>query len=753
MIIKPALYIAIATLLLPANPCSARDPQARDFNDFRETVWLSTARHLYLAGETIDFTALVLEQDTYLKSELSKALRLELLDPEGFPLSQKNLDLQDSRVTGTLTIPADTRTGWHYIRAYTNWMRNMPSSEYSVIAIKIVNPVAQDTDPKDLSAVKINIDVYPDGKHSGIFTGWDKNSGLPVDGQLINRRGDTVASFSTGESGYAYIVSEIDKGQEYRAALDGVVPAMYNSQANIISRWKEGIEINDRGDYIEAKVSSSRETGLLNTRLLVHRSYTIIWDSGSLSSGQAVRVPKDILPPGIFQFSLIGNDDEILSARLWSNHRAGNIDFDVFPDHNPLKIRSEYTIDPGTAASGAELMVFAGRDEPFDPLNWSLPGLPGWPCGDIIPSEEKAFRGWLLAHHYPEATIRNLLEVSGDHNKKQARYLPETRSGVISGKVIDRSSGLGAANKGVSLIILNNNCFNAVNTDPNGFFYFALPGLAGQADYIINLISETDPKFEIRVDEAFDQPLKDTRKHFTLNPEELEYLREISTNLQIKKIYGIKQEHSPAASDSAITRNTFFHPPDYTVILEDFIKLANIREVIYEVVPNVSVRKSQGKVYLHVFNESSFAGDYETLVLLDGIPLPNQEEMLELPPDRIEKIEVKNKMYIHGTKIYSAIINFVSPNRDYAGLDLPSGSVLATISLPVSTALPQEKTSENKINIPLLESTLLWQWGSFNRKGTMDFETNDVTGDFSILVYGFDKQGKWLFSEKEFIVE
>ena len=75
--------------------------------------------------------------------------------------------------------------------------------------------------------------------------------------------------------------------------------------------------------------------------------------------------------------------------------------------------------------------------------------------------------------------------------------------------------------------------------------------------------------------------------------------------------------------------------------MEDFIKLANIREVIYEVVPNVSVRKTNGHDYVRVNSDMSFSGDQKVLVLLDGIPLADQSELLNLSPDRIEKIEVK----------------------------------------------------------------------------------------------------------------
>ena len=92
-------------------------------------------------------------------------------------------------------------------------------------------------------------------------------------------------------------------------------------------------------------------------------------------------------------------------------------------------------------------------------------------------------------------------------------------------------------------------------------------------------------------------------------------------------------------------KETFFHPPDFTIIVDDYIKLANVREIIYEVVPNVVLRKKNGKDYLKVYNDQSFAAGYETLVLLDGIPLKDQESVLKLSPDRIEKIEGFKKKY------------------------------------------------------------------------------------------------------------
>jgi hypothetical protein len=233
----------------------------------------------------------------------------------------------------------------------------------------------------------------------------------------------------------------------------------------------------------------------------------------------------------------------------------------------------------------------------------------------------------------------------------------------------------------------------------------------------------------------------------------MDYLQILNNNLKISSIYGVMPGYREPAPQESRQRQTFFHPPDHVTVVDEYIKLANIGEIIYEVVPNVLVRRSGERSYLRVVTENPFPVDVETLVLLDGIPLADQTELLELPPDRIEKIEVKNRLYIYGRTMFSAIVNFVSPNKDYAGLELPDNSILSTVQLPSSQPPQVEKATTEKTTTPLLDSELYREAGTFTGSGKVNFSSNDATGIFRLLISGYDDNGTWLYGSRDFSVD
>ncbi len=749
--IRTRRHIIVIFFCFLAAGANSQNPSPKGVNNYRETVWLSSDRHLYLSGEDIRFDAKVLEQDSYLRSQLSHNLRIELLDSKGLPVSLQNLILKDAGVTGSFILPTEAQTGWYYIRAYTNWMRNNPSSEFGLLAVKVVNPQSMDLGKMQQKAEKIRINLYPNGRETGLFAGPDESHGVQLKGWLINSIGDSLISFTTHPSGWTYLEKKLADNEQYRIKLEGFSGDQYYDQAIIKKNAATTLDLNKKGEFIEVEISGETPPGLDPIKLIIHQSYTLYWESEEIQQGQAlIRIPANILPVGIVQFSLLGKNDQLIAKRLWSEFNTDTIDINLSSMvEDSLELRNPYTLNFSDLSDSNDLCIFIGLDEPNHPLKNFIPGLPGWNCTSRIPNDLNAFNGWLLGNSYPDDVVYSIQEANRDEAPKAIIYLPETRSGVISGKVINQQTGVGIEDIGICITVLNNNYFEGTTTNEDGIFHFALPGQNGATDYILNFTSQSDSTAQIVVSPMFASPLAETLPSFSLSENELVYLQGHSINLQLQRIYRVLPDFPAPIIDSILVRKTFFHPPDYTIVLEDFIKLANIKEVIYEVVPNVAVRKRNGHEYLKVFSTNPFPDDYETLVLLDGIPLGSQKDLLELSPDRIEKIEVKNKLYIHGRNIYSAIVNFVSPNRDYAGLDLPENSILSTLNLPSRMSQSDPPGEMDSSTLPLLENTLYWRSDNYSKRGKVDFYTNDLTDPFQILIYGFDKQGKWVFGSQE----
>jgi len=106
-----------------------------------EKVGLVTDRTLYIAGEQVQFSALVSSE---LQTGESKVLYAEIITPDGKRKVGNKFSINKSFSNGCLLIPEEILTGVYYIRAYTKYMRNAGPESYAYVAIKIVNPLSNE---------------------------------------------------------------------------------------------------------------------------------------------------------------------------------------------------------------------------------------------------------------------------------------------------------------------------------------------------------------------------------------------------------------------------------------------------------------------------------------------------------------------------------------------------------------------------------------------------------------------------------
>ncbi len=158
MVFKFRLHIVILMFCWPLTAVISQEAIPGNFRKYQETVWLECERHLYFPGEIVRFSAKVFEQDTYQNSRLSSNIRIELLNSMGEPVDQQNIQIDSTGTKGLIHLPTDSKTGYYYLRAYTNWMRNFPSSNYGKVALKVVNP----NDPLPEIKEEENVIVSPD---------------------------------------------------------------------------------------------------------------------------------------------------------------------------------------------------------------------------------------------------------------------------------------------------------------------------------------------------------------------------------------------------------------------------------------------------------------------------------------------------------------------------------------------------------------------------------------------------------------
>lgn len=195
----------------------------------------------------------------------------------------------------------------------------------------------------------------------------------------------------------------------------------------------------------------------------------------------------------------------------------------------------------------------------------------------------------------------------------------------------------------------------------------------------------------------------------------------------------------------------FYGKPDKRYILDNYTRFPDMQEIIQEFVPEVRVRKVSGKSMLQVVNLPFKAFfDQAALVLLDGIPVTDVDQLLSLDPLKIYSIDVVARKFFLGHLQAQGIVHYKSYKTDLAGYKLSPTQVVYDykgLRLPVVPAYPAN-TSQR---IPDFRNTIYCATPGVLRNGGFIFSTLDAKGIYKVSVCGVDDKGN-LFGGKEEIV-
>jgi len=333
-------------------------------------------------------------------------------------------------------------------------------------------------------------------------------------------------------------------------------------------------------------------------------------------------------------------------------------------------------------------------------------------------------------------------------------FIPETRGLSISGKVINQADSAPMPYTLVGLTIFKENPENQnVLTNENGQFYFDLSKLKGEYEIFISAKSNEKQIPLILVDNDFSsQKIELPYVRFDLSEASKMRYQSLTFNSQMQTLY--KQQKIEAEVKSFSSDSSFYGKPNFVLKINKYIAMPSVKDYIYELIPQVGVRHDGKKTILKVLGTYSDLAMYEPLVLVDMVPIFDIERVLELQPDKIERIEVVTVPYVRGDIVFGGIISLFSKKGDLAGIDLPSIGRFITYSMLNRDFIQVAPESKNQ-HVPDLRNCLYWN-PDLKLKGTepseISFNTGDNAGDYVIVVRGIDKTGKTKVSATEFSI-
>jgi hypothetical protein len=171
--------------------------------------------------------------------------------------------------------------------------------------------------------------------------------------------------------------------------------------------------------------------------------------------------------------------------------------------------------------------------------------------------------------------------------------------------------------------------------------------------------------------------------------------------------------------------------------------------VLREYVKGVWVRKRKdGFHFLVMDNVNQTVFEEDPLILLDGVPAFDVNDVMELNPANIKKLDVFTRMYYLSDQAFPGIVSYSSYAGDMAGFQLdPKTLTLDYEGLQLQREFysPRyENESQRKSRLPDQRTVLHWapDINTENGKAKVEFYTSDQEGNFIVIIEGLTAHGE-----------
>ncbi len=208
-----------------------------------EKAYLHLDRPAYGTGETIWFSAYVVDALRHQPDTLSKVLHVELLSPQRRVVARRTLRLSGGRAYGDIELGDTLKSGTYLLRAFTTWMRNVnpayifqrqlqvwPAAPNQPDDFGSATPhaPAKATARAAVAAGKVDVQFFPEGGNLvaglpatvGFKAVAASGRGAAISGQVLDEQNKPVGTaFGAAHAGMGRLSFTPAAGQRYHARL------------------------------------------------------------------------------------------------------------------------------------------------------------------------------------------------------------------------------------------------------------------------------------------------------------------------------------------------------------------------------------------------------------------------------------------------------------------------------------------------------------------------------------------------------
>lgn len=304
--------------------------------------------------------------------------------------------------------------------------------------------------------------------------------------------------------------------------------------------------------------------------------------------------------------------------------------------------------------------------------------------------------------------------------------------------------------------------FRYAEKDSSGSYIFTLPVDSKQKTYIVQ--PEVPAKnTRLEIESSFSWVMPETiLLQDKLDKEEEEIFSGLSFNYQASRIYGTTnvKEAETGEQQGGFTRR-FYGIPEMEVVLDDYIKLPDMTEVFFELLPGILL--VEGKAGYEVKITNPLTGSFyeePPLIMIDGVIINNLNTLVDLNPEVVDRIEVIKTPYLIGSLILHGIVNIITRTGDFSNVTMPAFSVMfpyRVVEPGYDFVSPDYSDPQSKmLRRPDLRNTLYWnpslRTNSLGEAG-FEFWTPDTPGHYLINLVGVSKSGRKVSACRSFVVK
>lgn len=211
------------------------------------------------------------------------------------------------------------------------------------------------------------------------------------------------------------------------------------------------------------------------------------------------------------------------------------------------------------------------------------------------------------------------------------------------------------------------------------------------------------------------------------------------------------QVRQAAHADSLYERlplpeDVLFAADSVEYILDDYTRFPLMEELFIEFINKARVSKADNTRKIVVSLNDTYrpgsTSSLSSLALLDGVPVTDQEAILNYDPLLVERIVVYPHTVYLGGWPFSGVVSFVTYKHDLPSFNFGENARIVEyqgVSIPVNVRL-----SDNEVGIPDLRQTLLWIPVLELAPGesrVLEYAVPSYDGIFEAVVEGFDAEG------------